>query len=95
MNSLYHDLMGGASSSSPRNSAASGVPPVIQQAAAQGFSLNVNDFMRFASMLNGNDPAAIIRELRDSGQMSDAQFNELKTKAQGFINLLKLVLPKK
>ena len=92
MNRLYNELMRGASAPAPQKS---GLPPVIQNAAAQGFSLTVGDFLRFASMIKGNDPAAIVRQLRDSGQMSDAQFNDLKAKAQGFMNLLQIAAPKK
>lgn len=85
MTRLFHDLM-------PQQGG--GANEFIQQASKQGFGMNVADFMRFAKMAEGKDMNAIVQELRQSGAISDAQFNDLKQKATGFMSLIKMVTGK-
>jgi hypothetical protein len=60
----------------------------IDQAAKQGFKLNVADFIRFAKMAKGHDMGEVVRELRESGQINDNQYKQLEEQAKGFMGLI-------
>ena len=62
----------------------------IDNASRQGFKMTPQDFMRFAEIAKGKDMGAVVQELRSSGAISDAQFNDLQNKASGFMSLLKM-----
>lgn len=84
MNSLFKQL------NPSKESESQAIPvrcEVVEEMASQGFKMNIGDFMRFAKMMQGRDAGGIVQQLLDSGQMSQQQFNALKTKAQGFIKL--------
>lgn len=63
----------------------------LNKAASQHFQMNVGDFFRFADMAKGQDVNGIVKELLDSGEMSNDQFKMLQQKASGFINLLRML----
>ena len=60
----------------------------IQQAAKQGFKPTLPDFIRFCKMADGKDIKGLLQELRESGQMDEAAYNQCKQQAQGFMGLL-------
>lgn len=63
------------------------VDDVVEEMAGQNFQMNIGDFMRFMKMMKGRDADSVVRQLLQSGRMSQQQFDSLKTKAQGFIKL--------
>ena len=66
----------------------------IAEASKQGFKMNVSDFFRFYRMIRGKDMGAVVQELRSSGAIDDKTFEYLKQKAQGFLNLIRMVIGK-
>lgn len=48
----------------------------------------INSFKQFSSMFQG-DPRARVQHLLNTGQMTQAQFNQLRDMANQFQNLLK------
>ena len=59
-----------------------------------GFSPQLNNtmqtlqrFAEFKNSMQGKDPEAIVNELLRSGQMSQAQFEQLKSQAETFLKL--------
>ena len=84
MTRLFQEIAGSRTSRAP----ASENQQFIDQAARQNFQLTVQDFMRFARMAKGKDMGAVVRELRESGQMDDSQYAELTGKAKGFLGLI-------
>lgn len=56
--------------------------------------MNVSDFFRFYRMIRGKDMGAVVQELRSSGAIDDKTFEDLKQKAQGFLNLIRMVIGK-
>ena len=67
-----------------------GTKEFIDNASRQGFKMTPQDFFRFAKMAEGKDMGAVVQELRSSGAISDAQYNDLQNKASGFMSLLKM-----
>lgn len=63
----------------------------IDQASRQGFKMSVPDFFRFMEMAKGRDMGAVVQELRQSGAINEQQFQSLKQKASGFLNMIKMV----
>ena len=84
MTRLFQEIAG----SRTRQQTTSGNQQFIDQAARQGFKLSVDDFLKFAKMAKGRNMGDVVRELRQSGQMSDQQYEELEGKAKGFIGLI-------
>lgn len=91
MNQLYKQLHPQIKAQQETSSPSSETQGILDEAASKGFNLNVNDFVRFAEMMKGRDVNGIIKELRESGQMSDEVYNSLVSKAKGFMSLMKLV----
>ena len=87
MTKLFRDLMPQQES----NTGGTG-NEFIDHASRQGFRMNVQDFIRFFRMAKGKDLGAIVNELRQSGAMDDALFADLKQKAEGFMQLIKVFL---
>ena len=87
MTKLFRDLM-------PQQGANTGGTgnEFIDHASRQGFRANVQDFIRFFKMAQGKDMGAIVQELRQSGALDEATFADLKNKAQGFMNLIRMFL---
>ncbi|MBR3019556.1 MAG: hypothetical protein IKH57_21170 [Clostridia bacterium] len=84
MTRLFQEIAG----SRTRQQTASNNQQFIDQAAKQGFKPTVNDFMRFARMAKGRDMGEVLRELRQSGKMTDQQYEDLEGKAKGFMGLI-------
>lgn len=86
MTKLFQELNGGRmqqpAGGFPQNS-------FIRQAAQQGFRLTIPDFIRFAKMADGKDMQGLLQELRETGQMNTAQYDQLREQAQGFMGLLR------
>lgn len=70
-----------------RGEVVSSADDVVEEMAGQNFQMNIGDFMRFMKMMQGRDADSVVRQLLQSGRMSQQQFDSLKTKAQGFIKL--------
>lgn len=87
MTKLFRDLMPQQGS----NTGGTG-NEFIDHASRQGFRAIVQDFIRFFKMAQGKDMGAIVQELRQSGAMDEATFADLKNKAQGFMQLIKMFL---
>ena len=87
MTKLFRDLMPQQES----NTGGTG-NEFIDHASRQGFRANVQDFIRFFKMAQGKDMGAVVQELRQSGALDEATFADLKNKAQGFMQLIKMFL---
>lgn len=61
----------------------------VREAVKQGFKPTIPDFIRFCKMANGKNMGSLLQELRETGQMDDAQFQQCRDQAQGFMSLLK------
>ena len=85
MTKLFQDLVGNL------QQPASNSRQFVEEARKQGFSMTPQDFFRFAEMAKGRDMGEVVRELRESGDIDDGTFQNLKQKASGFINLIKMV----
>lgn len=84
MTRLFHDLQQNTQSSSAND--------FINDASRRGFRMTVPDFIRFFKMAQGKDMGAVVQELRQSGALDEATFADLKNKAQGFMQLIKMFL---
>ena len=93
MTNLFRELMP-KSSPQERGRQNSSTNEFINEAAKKGFKLSVSDFLRFAKMAEGKDMGAVIQELRESGDLDDATFQDLKQKATGFMSLIKMATGK-
>lgn len=64
----------------------------IREAAKQGFKPTVPVFIRFCKMADGKDIKGLLQELRESGQMDEAKYEQCRQQAQGFMGLLQRFL---
>ena len=87
MTQLFRDMMQNSKPDGTTND-------FIAEASKQGFKMNVSDFFRFFRMVRGKDMGAVVQELRSTGAIDDRTFEDLKQKAQGFLNLIKMVIGK-
>lgn len=85
MTKLFRDL--GGSIATPQSDSRQ----FVEEARKQGFSMTPQDFFRFAEMAKGRDMGEVVRDLRESGDIDENTFQDLKQKAFGFINLIKMV----
>lgn len=86
MTRLFQELNGARQNPKPT---AQVTNSFVQEAARQGFKLTIPDFIRFAKMANGKNMGSLLQELRETGQMDDAQFQQCREQAQGFMSLMK------
>ena len=49
----------------------------------------IAQFKEFKQMMTGKNPQAMVNALLQSGQMSNAQFNQLSQQANALVNILK------
>ena len=93
MTNLFRELMPKAK---PQDHAQpnSSTSDFINEASKQGFTMSVSDFFRFAKMAEGKDMGAVVQELRESGAIDEATFQDLKQKASGFLSLIKMATGK-
>ena len=94
MTKLYRDLVMSQTPRQPQGRGQSDTKSFIAEASRKGFSMNVQDFMRFAEMAKGRDMGQVIQDLRESGDIDENTFQDLKRKATGFMGLLKMVTGK-
>ena len=62
--------------------------PMLNQLRANNPISILQQFAQFKQSMNGKDPEAMVNELLRSGKMSPQQFEQLKTQAQSFMQLL-------
>ena len=84
MTRLFHDLQ--------QNTPVSSTNDFINDASRRGFKMNIQDFFRFFKMVRGRDMGAVVQELRQSGAMDDRMFEDLKNRAQGFMQMIKMII---
>ena len=48
--------------------------------------------MRFARMARGRNMGEIVRELRESGQIDETQYQKLEQQAKGFLDLIQRIM---
>lgn len=73
------------------NGASGDTKTFLENASRQGFKMSVPDFFRFMEMAKGRDMGAVVQELRQSGAIDEKQYQSLKQKASGFLNMIKMV----
>ena len=84
MTRLFHDLQQNTQNSSTND--------FINDASRRGFKMTVPDFIRFWKMVRGRHMGAVVQELRQSGAMDDRMFEDLKNRAQGFMQMIKMII---
>lgn len=93
MTKLFQDLMGALQNKQEQKTQGT-AKDFVNEASKQGFTMSVPDFFRFAKMAKGKDMGQVVHELRESGDIDENLFQQLKQKASGFLNLLKMVTGK-
>lgn len=63
--------------------------PMLNQLNSQNPVQMLQRFAQFKQSMQGKDPEAMVNELLRSGKMSPQQFEQLKSQAQSFMNLLR------
>lgn len=63
--------------------------PMLSQLSTQNPMQMLQRFAEFKQSMAGKDPEAMVNELLRSGKMTQQQFEQLKTQAQSFMNLLR------